>query len=204
MRFLASSQASPVPKRVSWFWRGERRRSGTVGMASDHMPAFFWRRGLFKPLSHRERGWGEGQRSRSTPAISDVSASAAHSKRTLMMNVLSASFVGGALGQAWRRSPRGRPFLCSCKERNQRNTPQAARPALRSGFASGPGIFVRHIHVPYENAVIHDGALRVLPDPLAVPHGGPKATATAKHFLWICPAQLRGPLGPAVTAGQTP
>ncbi len=36
------------------------------------------------------------------------------------------------------------------------------------------GNYVWHIPVPYENAVIHDGALRVLPGPLAVPHGGPE------------------------------
>ena len=62
------------------------------------------------------------------------------------------------------------------QRKNQRNTPQAARPALRAGSASGPGISVRHIHAPYGNAVIHDGALRVLPNPLAVPHGDPKAS----------------------------
>ncbi len=53
--------------------------------------------------------------------------------------------VCSAGGQAWRRSPRGPYFLCLCKESKQRNTPQAARPTLRSGSASGPGIFVRHI-----------------------------------------------------------
>ncbi len=62
------------------------------------------------------------------------------------------------------------------QRKKQRNTPQAARPALRSGSASGPGISVRHIHVPYGNAVIHDGALRVLPGPLTAPHGDPKAS----------------------------
>ena len=62
------------------------------------------------------------------------------------------------------------------QRKNQRNTPQAARPALRAGSASGPGISVRHIHAPYGNAVIHDGALRVVPSPLAVPHGDPKAS----------------------------
>ena len=73
------------------------------------------------------------------------------------------------------RSPRGVTFFACAKKVTKESTPQAARPALRSGSASGPGIFVRHIHVPYENAVIHDGALRVLPGPLAVPHGDPKA-----------------------------
>ena len=66
------------------------------------------------------------------------------------------------------------------QRKEQRNTPQAARPSLRYGSASGPGIFVRQILVPYENAVNHDGALRVLPSPLAVPHGDPKATSKAK------------------------
>jgi hypothetical protein len=82
---------------------------------------------------------------------------------------------------AWRRWPRGRSFLCSCKERNQRNTPQAARPprcALR--VRERAGNYVRHILVPYENAVIHDGALRVLPGPFAVPHGDPKGRNRAK------------------------
>ena len=76
----------------------------------------------------------------------------------------------------WRRSPQGAFFLCLCKERIKETHPRRhALRAARSGSASRPGIFVRHIHVPYENAVIHDGALRVLPGPLAVPHGDPKA-----------------------------
>ncbi len=70
----------------------------------------------------------------------------------------------------------GVTFFACAKKVTKESTPQAARPALRSGSASGPGISVRHIPVPYGNAVIHDGALRVVPSPLAVPHGDPKAS----------------------------
>ena len=85
-------------------------------------------------------------------------------------------FVGASSvmkAKAFRANARVTFFACA-KKVTKESTPQAARPALRSGSASGPGIFVRHIHVPYENAVIHDGALRVLPGPLAVPHGDPE------------------------------
>ena len=107
------------------------------------------------------------------------------------------------LTHTWCRSPRRPYFLCLCKESRQRNTPQAARPALRSGSASGPGIFVRHIHVPYGNAVIHDGALRVLPGPLAAPHGDPKATSTAKTRADPSGTAL-GPLRSGSHGGRNP
>ena len=78
------------------------------------------------------------------------------------------------------------------QRKEQRNTPQAARPALRSGSAGGPGISVRHIPVPYGNAVIRDGALRVLPDPLAVPHGARRQHRPQKRAL-VSQMPLLGP-----------
>ncbi len=58
---------------------------------------------------------------------------------------------------AWCRSPRG-PYFSLLVQRKvgKRNTPQAARPAHSAGSAGRPGIFVRHIHAPYENAA-HPG-----------------------------------------------
>jgi len=89
------------------------------------------------------------------------------------------------------------------QRKEQRNTPRAARPALRSGSASGPGISVGHIHLPYGNAVIHDGALRVLPAPPAVPHGGPK-TGQRQRSAPIFQLPLLGPLRSGSHGGQNP
>ena len=65
-------------------------------------------------------------------------------------------------------------FACAKKVTKETHPRRHALRAARFGSASGPGISVRHIPVPYGNAVIHDGALRVLPGPLAVPHGDPE------------------------------
>ena len=90
-------------------------------MALDQAPAFFWRQGLFKPLSLRERGWGEGQRSPSPVWALSVSKGRA--------------FVSGFW--AWRDgflacrhgAARRRGLLSLLVQRKkQRNTPQAARP----------------------------------------------------------------------------
>ena len=113
-----------------------------------------------------ERGWGEGPRSRDLHPPRDC----AHVHDDALFDGLAGWIFLLTHGAARR----GGILSLLVQRKNQRNTPQAARPALRSGSASGPGISVRHIPVPYGNAVIHDGALRVLPDPLAVPHGGPE------------------------------
>ena len=131
-----------------------------------------------------------------------------------MMNVLSESFVGGALGQRWCRSPRGhsltshsaveKHLFARAKKGTKETRPRRhALRAARAGSASGPGISVRHIHVPYGNAVIHDGALRVLPGPLAAPHGDPKATSTAKTRADPSGTAL-GPLRSGSHGGRNP
>jgi hypothetical protein len=110
-----------------------------------------------------------------------------------------------SLLDTWCRSPRGASFLCLCKERTKETHPRRhALRAARSGYASGPGIFVRHIPVPYENAAIHGGALRVLPGPLAVPQGGPKATTNSKKARIEPSGQLLGPLRSGSHGGSNP
>ena len=88
----------------------------------------------------------------------------------------------------------GVPFFARAKKGTKETRPRRhALRAVRSGSASGPGIFVRHIRVPYENAVIHDGALRVLPDPLAVPHGAPKTSESNRVARTLLPLLLGPP-----------
>jgi len=141
-----------------------------------------------------ERGWGEGQR-RHCPTRTGFGTASA-------MAVVSSPCGMDFFYWMYGAARRGGLLSLLVQRKKQRNTPQAARPALRSGSAGGPGIFVWHIPVPYENAVIHDGALRVLPGPLAVPHGDPEEPGQ-RRARRISPRELWGPLGPAVPAGKT-
>ena len=96
------------------------------------------------------------------------------------------------------RSPRGVTFFACAKKVTKESTPQAARPALRSGSASEPGIFVRHIHVPYENAA-HPGRRPsgfTWPARRASwgPGSGSKGKVKSSARVSICQARLVGPL----------
>ena len=106
------------------------------------------------------------------------------------------------------RSPRGVTFFACAKKVTKESTPQAARPALRSGSASEPGIFVRHIHVPYENAA-HPGRRPsgfTWPARRASwgPGSGSKGKVKSSARVSICQARLVGPLRSGSPGGSNP
>jgi len=77
------------------------------------------------------------------------------------------------------------------QRKNQRNTPQAARPALRAGSTSGPGISVRHIHVPYGNAAHPGRRPSGFTRPTRRASWGPQASKS-RTAVWMSQVWLSG------------
>ncbi|MDR7068961.1 hypothetical protein J2X02_001812 [Pseudoxanthomonas japonensis] len=77
-------------------------------------------------------------------------------------------------------------FLCLCKERSKETHPRRhALRAARFASASGPGISVRHIHVPYGNAAHPERRPAGFTRPTRRASWGQKAQSDSVHVLGI-------------------
>ena len=98
-------------------------------------------------------------------------------------------------------------FACAKKVTKETHPRRHALRAARFGSASGPGISVRHIPVPYENAA-HPGRRPAgLTRPTRRASWGSEGRSkehSPKAGSRCFRSGSRGPLGPAVTAGKTP